>query len=179
MTHLLQSMPVELRRRLVVSTVTRSIGIIVILLTIYFLLPLNRSGASLIVLWSFIGTVVLLATIALQLRAIRASDFPILRAVESVALAVPLLVVIFSSAYVLMSDASPDSFTEPLNHVDALYFTLVSLATIGYGDITPVTETARVVVMVQIVANIAVLGVALKLIVGVARTSARQVSERR
>jgi hypothetical protein len=34
--------------------------------------------------------------------------------------------------------------------VDALYFTLVTLATIGYGDITPRGQAARGTVVVQI-----------------------------
>ncbi|KGF15886.1 potassium channel family protein [Corynebacterium freneyi] len=37
-----------------------------------------------------------------------------------------------------------DGYTEPLTFVDALYYSAVSLSTTGYGDITPVTERARI-----------------------------------
>ena len=34
-------------------------------------------------------------------------------------------------------------YTEPLTFIDALYYSAVSLSTTGYGDITPVTQQAR------------------------------------
>ena len=179
MAHFFQSLPPHLRRRLALGTVVRSLGIIVVLLVIYYLLPLDRPAAALIVAWALAGTLALIVAIALQIRAIRSAEYPVLRAIESVALAVPLLVTIFASSYLLVSDADPDAFSEPLNHTDALYFTMVTLATIGFGDIAAMSQLARVTVMVQIVANIAVLGVALKLIVGVARVSAHNVNSRR
>ncbi|HMM41945.1 MAG TPA: potassium channel family protein [Thermomicrobiales bacterium] len=42
----------------------------------------------------------------------------------------------------LRDNAHPD---RPLGFVDVLYFTTVSLATVGYGDIAPVTDQARLV----------------------------------
>lgn len=38
-----------------------------------------------------------------------------------------------------------DGYTEPLTFIDALYYSAVSLSTTGYGDITPVTQGARLV----------------------------------
>ncbi|OEY27043.1 TrkA family potassium uptake protein [Corynebacterium sp. Marseille-P4321] len=36
-------------------------------------------------------------------------------------------------------------YSEPLSFIDALYYSAVSLSTTGYGDITPVTQSARLV----------------------------------
>ncbi|KAI9247966.1 hypothetical protein BDA99DRAFT_564939 [Phascolomyces articulosus] len=41
--------------------------------------------------------------------------------------------------------------------IDSLYLVMVTLSTVGYGDITPQTEASRVVVMVIIVTSLAVL----------------------
>ena len=177
-SHLFETLPPHLRRRLAVGTLIRSLGIVVLLLVIYYLLPLDRPRAVLIIGWALAGTLALIGAIALQIRAIRSAQYPVLRAVESVAFAVPLLVTIFASVYLLLSDSDPGAFSEPLNHTDALYFTMVTLATIGFGDISAISEVARVTVMLQIVANIAVLGVALKLIVGVARISSHEAAAR-
>ena len=37
-----------------------------------------------------------------------------------------------------------DGYSEPLTFIDALYYSTVTLSTTGYGDITPVTQSARV-----------------------------------
>ena len=174
MSKMMQALPMRQRRQLVLSTVLRSVAVVALIVVVYYVLPLDRPLGVVITIWAIGGTLVLLATVAVQIRAIRMASYPVLRAIEAVALAVPLLVTIFASTYVLLSEADAGAFTEPLGRTDALYFTMVTLATIGFGDIAAVSETARVAVMVQIVANVAVLGVALKLIVGVARVSARR-----
>lgn len=38
-----------------------------------------------------------------------------------------------------------NAYSEPLTFIDAVYYSAVSLSTTGYGDITPVTQTARLV----------------------------------
>src|SRR5690349_8214074 len=41
-------------------------------------------------------------------------------------------------------EATPDA-NDPLSLLDCIYYATVSLSTTGYGDITPVTESARLV----------------------------------
>jgi hypothetical protein len=43
--------------------------------------------------------------------------------------------------------------------VDSLYFSVVTLATIGYGDLTPTTSTAKLFSIVYILIGVGVLGV--------------------
>ncbi len=57
-----------------------------------------------------------------------------------VAYALMLLVLVAVIVY-----ADGDGYSEPLTFIDALYYSAVSLSTTGYGDITPVTQGARVV----------------------------------
>ena len=85
---------------------------------------------------------------------------------HTLAFAVPLFLLLFAAGYSLMSSAAPEAFTEPLSKTDALYFTVTVFATVGFGDIAPITEQARVVVTVQMVADLLVLGVLLQAIVG-------------
>ena len=42
----------------------------------------------------------------------------------------------------LRDNVHPD---RPIGFIDVLYFTVVSLTTVGYGDITPVTDNARLI----------------------------------
>jgi voltage-gated potassium channel len=57
------------------------------------------------------------------------------------------LVVLFGAAVIVYVDPNGyrDVRGQPLTFLDCLYFAAVSLSTTGYGDITPYTETARLV----------------------------------
>jgi hypothetical protein len=43
--------------------------------------------------------------------------------------------------------------------IDSLYFSVVTLATIGYGDLTPTTDTAKLFSIVYILVGVGILGV--------------------
>ena len=65
----------------------------------------------------------------------------------------------------------PNSYTEPLTRLDALYFSVTMFATVGFGDITPVTELARVITVLQMLANLIFLGVVARVLFGAALDS--------
>ena len=58
------------------------------------------------------------------------------------------LLLIIAVAFVAYLDR--DGYSEPLTFIDALYYSAVTLSTTGYGDITPVTQTARLINIVLI-----------------------------
>jgi len=71
-----------------------------------------------------------------------------------------LIALIFAQLYVLAIAVNPSSFSLPipavertphLLQIDMLYFSLVTLATVGYGDILPHTEFARMLAMLEAV----------------------------
>ena len=78
----------------------------------------------------------------------------------------PLYLVLFASTYFVMERTSAASFTEPLTRTDALYFTVTVFSTVGFGDITAKSEVARVVLIVQMLADLALLGVGIRVLVG-------------
>lgn len=136
------------------------------LVWLYYLLPLDRWHDPLTVLAIGGGLLAVVGLCVLQVRAILRARYPAVQAVEALAVAVPLFLLLFAAGYSLMSSGAPDTFTEPLSRTDALYFTVTVFATVGFGDIAPVTEAARVVVTVQMVGDLLVLGVLLQAIVG-------------
>lgn len=120
----------------------------------YFLLPLHRLGPDRSAL-ALVLLVVALGVLALLLvRQIHAELLE--RPGAHPGVVIPLLmclsVLVFSAAYFVMAHY-PGQFDGLRTRVDALYFTLVTLATVGYGDITPLGQAARVVTMLQIVYN--------------------------
>ena len=104
------------------------------------------------------------------------ADYPALRAIEGLCVAITLMVVLFASVYVTLSDRDIGAFNEPLHRTDALYFTMTTLTTVGFGDITAETDTARITVMVQMLFNVVVIGASVRLIIGIAR---RRIDPRR
>jgi hypothetical protein len=62
-------------------------------------------------------------------------------------------VVIFAVFYFHLSHYDPASFNtgKPLSVMSAIYFTVVTFATVGYGDFFPATDLARGIVTVEII----------------------------
>ena len=154
---------------MVVRALLRAVGSTVVLVAIYYLLPLDRSSAWAAVTMLAAGLVVLVALVAFQVRSIVGSPFPGLRAVEALATSVPLFLLLFAGTYLVMAAISAGNFTQPLTHTDALYFTITVFATVGFGDITARTEAARLVVSGQMIADLVIIGLGARIIVGAVR----------
>ena len=68
-----------------------------------------------------------------------------------------------------MERASAASFTEPLTRTDALYFSVTVFSTVGFGDIAAKSEPARIVLIVQMLGDLALLGAGVRLLLGAVR----------
>ena len=62
------------------------------------------------------------------------------------------------------------TFTQKLDQTKALYFTITIFSTVGFGDITPQTDAARLVVSAQMLLDLAIIGAAVRLIFNAARS---------
>ena len=109
-----------------------------------------------------------------QLKRIKRSKFPQLAAVEALILIATMFLAVFAAIYVMQSTANPAAFSEPLDHFNAYYFALTILATVGFGDITPVTTAARATAMVQMAIDIAFIAVLVRIISQVATNTLKQ-----
>ena len=146
----------------------------VVMLAIYVSAPLDpgRSGLAGLVLG--VGLVLFCVVLALELRRVARADTPVMVALSSIAIFIPLLLVVFAYAFVVMSEQTPAHFSEPLTRIDALYFAVTTFATVGFGDITAQSQLARGTVTGQILLNLIVLGGILRLFTAVAQRRARE-----
>jgi hypothetical protein len=159
------------RRRLLLLSSARAGLSATLLVLVYYTLPLKgkldeRAGVGLI-----LGLVGLGVLLVLQIRAILTATYPLLRAIESLSTAIPLLLLLFASAYYLMYQADSGSFSQSLNRTGSLYFTVTVFSTVGFGDIVPKTDTARIVTMSQMLVDLIVLGLVARLIVSAVQLS--------
>lgn len=98
-----------------------------------------------------------------------------MRAIEALASTVPLFLLLFAAIYVTMAQASPANFsTHRLTRTDALYFTVTTFSTVGYGDITAVSQSARLVVTAQMILDLLVLGLGIRVFVGAVQRGRQQ-----
>ena len=141
------------------------------LVAIYYELPLRTVSTGVAITILVIGLVLLIVLAALQVRWILTSPVPVMRGVEALATSIPLFLLLFASTYVTLTKISGGSFSESLTRTDALYFTVTVFSTVGFGDITAKTETARLVVTAQMIADLVILGLAIKVIVGAVKQS--------
>ncbi|TJY69016.1 two pore domain potassium channel family protein [Arthrobacter sp. CAU 1506] len=145
------------------------------LLVVFYAIPLDRKGSIIALL---IGVGALAVLVAWQIHAVTTSPSPRLRAVESLATSIPLYIVLFASSHATMSYWDPNAFSEPLDRTDSLYFTITTLATVGYGDIVPVSQAARVSVTVQMVTGLVLLGLVIKMFVGAVDVGLRNAADK-
>lgn len=60
------------------------------------------------------------------------------------------IILSFSSLFHLISQIDPKAFSCKLSIISSIYFSIVSFATVGYGDITPTSDLARIAVSLEI-----------------------------
>ena len=113
---------------------------------------------------TLLGLVLFTIVFVRQLRKVSHADYPILRAVEALIFTVLLFLVLFAAVSVQLDAHTTGSYSESLTKVDGFYFAVTTMATVGYGDITPVTTTARVIGSIQMLGNLVLLGVAVRMI---------------
>ncbi len=171
MTEIRPVMP-ESRRaawRLGVLVMIRVTVSVIVLFGAYFLIPTRNSSDGSDVPWLILDLCVFAAVVGFQVPAIVNAKHPIVRAVESLAVLVPLYLLLFARIYLSNSLHDPSGFNQPLDNITALYFTVTVFATVGFGDIVARTDSMRLLVTVQMLLNLVVLGVVIRLIASAAR----------
>ncbi|GAA4239749.1 potassium channel family protein [Actinomadura meridiana] len=161
--------PRPVRRRHALWITARTALTSACMLAAYFAAPLNRSFTTTSALTLVAALAALGVFVGWQARAISRSPLPMLRTIEALATAVPFFLLLFATAYCLLANDSPGGFSEPLTHVDALYFTVTVFASVGFGDIVPLSQPARVLTTTQMIADLLVLGLVVKVLVGAMR----------
>ncbi len=138
------------RRRRVLASMTRMAVTAVLLVTLYGLLPAASQSGTGVVVKLVIGLVVFVLLLGWQVRTILQAQHPELRAAEALAVAGLLLIILFAFTYLSLSHDRPSNFSQPLNKISAVYFSVSILSTVGFGDITGKSDLARLLVTVQI-----------------------------
>lgn len=164
-----EQLPRAKRRRLVLRAFLQALATTTVLVALYYTLPLDDRSETWAVTRLVLGLVVLAGIIAWQVRAIIGSEFPRARMIQALFVTVPFYVLSFAAAYVLIAESGEANFGGPLSRTNALYFTVTVLSTVGFGDIVPKSELGRLVVTVQMLANLILIGLGARTLLGAAQ----------
>jgi len=147
---------------------------VVALLWVYYQIPVKGTDGNSDLPWLILELVIFGAIVGVQVPLITRARYPLLRGMESLALTILLFLLIFARVYLSNSVADPAVFTQHLDKDTALYFTVTVFATVGFGDITARSEAARVLVTVQMMLDLVVLGLGIRLFVGAVERGRRR-----
>ena len=163
-----QELPPAKRRRLIYRATGRAMLTAIVLVVVYYVVP-DRSWNGHTALRILVGLLVCAGITVWQVKTISGSRYPGVKAAQALGLILPLYLLVFASTYYVMEGVSAANFNLPLTKTDALYFTVTVFSTVGFGDIVPQSEPARVVLIVQMLGDLAVLGAGVRILLGAVR----------
>ena len=160
-----EELPSRQRRRIVIGASLRTIATTIVVVAIYFLIPMDRAITATTLIGLVIGVLALFAIIAWQIREIMRSEHPGVRAVEALAFAIPVYVLLYATIYFLMAHTQSATFGVPLSRTDAMYFSATVFTTVGFGDIVAKSQAARLIVTSQMFLDLAIIGIVVRAVV--------------
>ncbi len=152
-----------------ITAVVRPVTTVGVLTLVYYRLPMDQPEDGYTVLRLVCGLLLVGLVFWWQVRMIGRAAHPGWQGVQALALVIPLFLLVFANACFLLARHQPGSFSSALSRTDALYFVVTVFATVGFGDITPVSTAARVLVTVLMIGDLLVVGVALKVVLAAVR----------
>ena len=154
-------------RSVLKALVSREIALIIGLLVVYYLLlwqfPHHEYAwilSKIVVLFSMLKVYYLLAFSIRRLKSCLDCSHSFYEILGIYALILGIMVISFAVDYYCLMSCIPNSFLLPhevsspfIRVFDFLYFSTVTFATIGYGDIVPMITEAKLIVLFEILSS--------------------------
>ncbi len=155
----------ELRHELL-KTVFVCLGFSVAIFAIYFTLPFDHlSWTGQAITRTIVGLCAFAVVLGLLIKRILKADVPQLRAAETLVISLVLFICFYASLYLEISNHDTRTFNVVLTHASALYFTIVTFGTVGYGDISANSDLARLLVSAQIIFDVVFIAALARLVI--------------
>ncbi|MEU5720208.1 potassium channel family protein [Micromonospora sp. NPDC047738] len=142
-----------------------------LLVAAYFLVPVAPDPNAARLTLRAVGTLLVVGVVAaLVTRQVRrqltapAGSTPA-RSLANLVVGLVAGLLVFALADYIIANNAPHQFSGLSTRVDALYFALTTLTTIGYGDVHAQGQVARVVVCVQMLFSIGVIATGASIVV--------------
>ena len=144
------------------------------MLTVYYAVPVATQDSTTRVVVSLLLTLVGVSmlgwAIVTQLRRhIRNSAE---ENIPTLLMLLALVAVVFALGYYVLEEHSPGQMSGLSTRTDALYFTVATLTTVGYGDVHAVGQVARSLVTLQLLFDVVFVGALVSTVVRTLRSKA-------
>ena len=152
---------------------------VTLMVALYFTVPLSghlHVGVVLRGVGTLLGLAALAAMMVVQLRR-HVDDFD--RRADGLVVGIVSVVLVFALSFYLLVRAQPGQVEGLQTRLDALYFTMSTLTTVGYGDIHAAGQTARILVLVQMGFNVVFVAATASLLSTRVKAAAKSRAERR
>jgi hypothetical protein len=144
----------------------RGLAVATVLTFLYYVLPFDHLADTHLWIVITLGLVILTAVTTREVRAVLTARQPAVRAIQALLVIGPLFLFLFAATYSVMSQADAHNFNvSDLTRTDALYFTVTTFATVGFGDIVATSQTARVLVTIQMILDLILIGAVVRIFV--------------
>jgi hypothetical protein len=145
---------------------TRTLATVLAVVGIYFTIPMTAgelTGTALVIRALVLAAALPVLTwmVARQVRRALSGERRLGEQIAMLLTLVSVVVAFFASMCFVLADQFDGIGTK----VDALYFAVATLCTVGYGDITPVGQGARAMVIVQMLFNLVIVTSAVSIVV--------------
>lgn len=151
--------------RPIVITVLRMVASAGLVMLAYYKLPVQTDGSKSDLPFLLLHVAIFAVIVAVQVPVITRSRHPGLRAIEATVLTILIYLTLFARIYLSAALSDQSVFSEPLTHTRALYFAVTVFATVGFGDIVAVTESTQLLVTAQMLLNLVVIGVVIRVLI--------------
>jgi hypothetical protein len=131
----------------------------------YFVIPLDRELGIVLAIAVLVGLLLLLVPMTIRhAMRIELSPTPLRDALKALTTLLTLLIVGFATVHYTLARNYDGEFDGIHTKVDSLYFTVTVISTVGFGDITAIGQTARVIVTLQMIFDLLFIGLAVRLL---------------
>jgi hypothetical protein len=148
---------------------------LVLVVGLYFVVPISLEPTATIAVRLVTSVVLFAAVVVVVFWQVRLQVTHPTHRIDGLLLALVVGVLGFALAFYVLELRDPGQIAGLATRIDALYFTMATVLTIGYGDVHAVGQAARALVLVQMVYNVAVITSG----AGVLTTTLRQAAEAR
>jgi voltage-gated potassium channel len=101
------------------------------------------------------------------------------RRVDGLVMSIVLVVIVFAHAFFVLDTNDPSQIVGMSTRLDALYFAMTTLTTVGTGDVHAAGQVARALVLVQMVFNVVFVATTFTLVSSRVREGAQTRAEQR